>query len=126
MQNWVAMIEFDPLNPPPGPKAGKFGVGCVFVFGVLSILVCFAAAYIWSSGDDKLAGAIGIASIAIPVTVGFFVAEVRHQRSGAFWFVITAATMAGALASWVYLEREDFQLRQDLIAPGLPDQGVDA
>ena len=113
------MIEYDPLNPPPGPKAGKFGVGCVFAFGVLSILCCFVAAYMWTNGDERLAGAIGVASIAIPVTIGFFVAEARHQRSGAFWFVVAAATMSGALAGWAYLERDDFELRQDLIAPGM-------
>ena len=120
LQNWVVM-QFDPLNPPVEPKAGKFGVAAVVVFGVLSIIVCFGAAYLWTDGDEQLAGAIGMASIIIPVTVGYFVSELRHQRAGAFWFVITAAVLAGSLAAWSYEERDDFELRRDLIAPGLSE-----
>ncbi len=117
MQNWVSM-EKERYDIVVEPKAGKVGVVAVFLFGVLSILVVFVAAYMWTDADSKLAGAIGVASIAIPTTVGFFVSELRHQRAGAFWFVLTAAILAGSLGAWSMDEREDFENRMDLIAPG--------
>lgn len=102
---------------PVEPKAGKVGVLSVFVFGVISILAVFVAAYMWTDADTKLAGAIGVASILIPTAVGYSVSEVRHQRSGALWFVLTAAILAGSLSAWSVGEREDFENRMDLIAP---------
>ncbi len=102
---------------PVEPKAGKVGVLSVFVFGVLSILAVFIAAYMWSDADTKLAGAIGVASILIPTGVGYGFSEIRHQRAGALSFVLTAALMAGSLSAWSYGEREDFENRMDLIAP---------
>lgn len=111
---------------PIEPKAGGFGVAAVFVFGVVAILAMFVAAYIWTDADTKLAAAIGVASIIVPTTVGYFVSEVRHQRSGAFWFVVTAAAMAGALLAWSAAEREDFEYRMDLIAPDADIPGSDS
>ena len=99
------------------PKAGKVGVAAVFVFGVLAILMVFVAAYMWTDADTKLAGAIGVASVLVPTGIGYFMSEVRHQRSGALWFVLTAAVMIGGLGAWAIGEREDFQNRMDLIAP---------
>lgn len=102
---------------PIEPKAGKVGMLSVFVFGVLCILAVFVAAYMWTDADTKLAAAIGVASIIIPTTFGFFITELRHQRSGAFWFVMTAAILAGSMAAWSIDEREDFENRMDLIVP---------
>jgi len=102
---------------PVEPKAGTFGVFSVFVFGVVSIVAVFAAAYMWTDADTKLAAAIGVSSIIIPTTVGYFVSEMRHQRSGAFWFVVAAAVLAGSVSAWAVAEREDFENRMDLIAP---------
>jgi len=99
------------------PKAGKVGVVSVFCFGVLSILAVFVAAYMWTDGDFQLAGAIGVASIAIPVTVGYFVSEVVHQRAGAFWFVIVAAMLAGGMGAWAFAENDAFQDRMDMLDP---------
>ena len=101
------------------PKAGKVGVLAVFFFGVFSILVVFMAAYMWTDADIKLAGAIGVASILIPTSIGYLISEVRHQRAGAFWFLMVAAIMAGSLGAWAIGEREAFQDRMDLIAPGI-------
>ncbi len=109
---------------PVEPKAGKVGVLSVFVFGVLSIVAVFVAAYMWTDADTKLAGAIGVASIIIPTAVGYFASEFRHQRSGALWFVITASLLAGGLAAWAIDEREDFDNRMDLIAPGAISSGT--
>ncbi len=100
------------------PKAGKVGVIAVFMFGVLSILMVFVAAYMWTDADTKLAGAIGVASILIPTGIGYFISEARHQRAGALWFVLTAAVIIGGLGAWSIGEREDFRDRMDLIAPG--------
>jgi O-antigen/teichoic acid export membrane protein len=116
MQNWVLM-EKERYDIVVEPKAGKVGVVAVFLFGVLSILVVFVAAYMWTDADSKLAVAIGVASIAIPTTVGFFVSELHHQRAGAFWFVLAAAVLAGGLGAWSIDEREDFENRMNLIAP---------
>jgi len=66
-------------------------------------------------GDMLVLG--GVASIAIPTTVGFFVSELHHQRAGAFWFVLAAAVLAGSLGAWSIDEREDFENRMNLIAP---------
>ncbi len=55
---------------PVEPKAGKVGVFAVFVFGVLSIVAVFVAAYMWTGADTKLAGAMGVASILIPTIIG--------------------------------------------------------
>lgn len=110
-------MTLDPLNPPVEPKAGRLGVSAIVFYGVAAILMCFVAAYMWSDGDERLAAAIGVASIMIPVTVGFFVAELWHQRAGALAFVIVAALMAGALGAWSWDERDDFENRRDLIAP---------
>ncbi|MFT5267437.1 MAG: hypothetical protein ACI88C_000862 [Acidimicrobiales bacterium] len=102
---------------PVEPKAGKVGTLAVFLFGVLSILAVFIAAYMWTDADTKLAGAVGVASIVIPSTIGYFFSEVRHQRSGALWFVLSAAVLAGAMGAWALNEREAFEDRRDLIAP---------
>lgn len=99
------------------PKAGKVGTLSVFFFGVLSILGVFVAAYMWTDSDTKLAGALGVASIIIPTTVGYFFSEVRHQRAGALWFVLTAAVLAGGMGAWAFNERDAFEARMDLIAP---------
>ena len=107
----------DRYDIPVEPKAGKVGTLAVFCFGVFSILMVFAAAYMWTDADTQLAGAIGMASIAIPMTVGYFVSEIRHQRAGAFWFVITAAVLAGAVGAWAFNEREAFEARMDLMNP---------
>ena len=61
---------------PVEPKAGKVGVFAVFVFGVLSIVAVFVAAYMWTGADTKLAGAMGVASILIPTIIGL-----RGQRA---------------------------------------------
>jgi len=108
---------------PVEPKAGAVGTIAVFVFGVLWILVAFAAAYLWTDADSRLAGAIGVAAIALPVTVGFFMTEVRHQRSGARWFVISAALLIGATAAWTVAEEDDFQKRRAILE--LPVEGAD-
>lgn len=113
----MSKVTKERYDIPVEPKAGKVGVLSVFLFGVLSILVVFAAAYMWTDADTKLAAAIGVASIIIPTTVGYFVSEVRHQRSGAFWFVITAAVLAGGMAAWAANEREAFEARMDLLSP---------
>ena len=120
MQNWVSMKEEkERYDIVVEPKAGKVGVVAVFLFGVLSIIVVFGAAYMWTDADYKLGAAIGVASIAIPTTVGFFVSEFRHQRAGALWFVLTAVVLAGGLGAWAIDERDDFDDRMDLIAPGI-------
>ena len=102
---------------PVEPKAGKVGVTAVFFFGVACIVAVFVAAYMWTDADTKLAGAIGIASIFVPTGVGYFFSEVRHQRAGALWFVLTAAVLVGGVSAWSVNEREDFEDRMDLIAP---------
>ena len=102
---------------PVEPKAGKVGVIAVFCFGVLSIVAVFVAAYMWTDADTKLAGAIGVASIFIPTVVGYSISELHHQRSGALWFVLTAAILAGGVSAWAVNEREAFEDRMDLIAP---------
>jgi len=107
---------------PVEPKAGKVGTISVVVFGVVAILAVFVAAYMWTVADTRLAAAIGVASIAIPVTVGYFVSEFVHQRAGALWFVVAAAMMIGGFGGWAYLENDAFQDRMDLIAPGFRDQ----
>lgn len=114
MQTKAPKMRFD---VPVEPKAGKVGVFSVFLFGVISILAVFSAAYMWTDADIKLAGAIGVASIIIPTAVGYLVSEMRHQRSGAFWFVVTAAVLGGSLFALAFDEREDFRNRMDLIAP---------
>lgn len=114
MQTKAPKMRYD---VPVEPKAGKLGVFSVFLFGVVAIVAAFVAAYMWTDADAKLAGAIGVASILIPTGVGYLVSEVRHQRSGALWFVVTAAILAGALFAWALDEREAFENRMDLIAP---------
>ena len=111
---------------PVEPKAGAFGVCAVFVFGVVYILVAFAAAYVWTDADTKLAAAIGVAAIAVPVTVGFLVSELHHQRSGAFFFVLTAAICAGGLGAWAVAEQDNFQNRMNMIAPDADIPGAAA
>ena len=113
----MSKVTKERYDIPVEPKAGKVGVMSVFLFGVLSILVVFVAAYMWTDADTKLAGAIGVASLMIPTTVGYFVSEVHHQRSGAFWFVITAAVLAGSMGAWSWNEREAFEERRDLLSP---------
>ena len=113
----MSKVTKDRYDIPVEPKAGKVGVLSVFLFGVFSIVVVFAAAYMWTDADTKLAAAIGVASIIIPTTVGYFVSEVHHQRSGAFWFVITAAVLAGGMGAWAANEREAFEDRMDLLSP---------
>lgn len=110
---------------PVEPKAGAVGAIAVFAFGVLWILMAFASAYMWTDADAQLAAAIGVAAIVLPMTVGFFMSELRHQRSGAFWFVLTAAVLTGALGAWAFDERDDFQNRMDLIAPDADIPGLD-
>lgn len=102
---------------PVEPKAGKVGTLSVFLFGVLSILGVFIAAYMWTDADTKLAGAIGVGSIIIPTAIGYLFSEARHQRAGALWFVLTAAVLAGGMGAWALNEREAFEDRMDLIAP---------
>ena len=113
------MITVDPLAPAIEPKAGKLGVSAIMLYGVAAILISFVAAYFWTDGDERLAAAIGVASIAIPVTAGFFVSELWNQRAGALAFVVTAAVLAGTLSAWAYDERGDYENRRDLIAPGV-------
>lgn len=102
---------------PVEPKAGKVGVAAVFVFGVLTIVAVWTAAYLWTNGDSKLAAAIGIASVMIPTIAGYMVSEARHQRSGAIWFVVVAAIMVGSFSAWSLGERDDYDNRVHLIAP---------
>ena len=102
---------------PIEPKAGGLGTVSVVVFGVLYIVVAFAALYQQFDADFPLAAAAAIASIVVPMTVGFFVSELVHQRAGALWFVLTAAVLTGALGAWALAENEDFENRMDLIAP---------
>ena len=108
---------------PVEPKAGKVGVFAVFVFGVLWIVAVFVAAYMWTDADTKLAGAIGVASILIPTIIGYSVSELRHQRSGALWFVLTAAILVGSLSAWAMNEQDAFADRMNLIAPGTQTSG---
>mgnify|MGYP000019659555 FL=1 len=123
MQNWVKMNK-GRYDIPIEPKAGKVGVLCVVLFGVLSNLMVFVAEYMWIDADTKLAGAIGMSSIMIPVAVGTFFSMVRHQRSGAIWFVLTAALLAGGMGAWAFNESEAFEARMNLIAPGVTSAPV--
>ncbi len=105
------------------PKAGSFGVFSVVFYGLVCVIAVFVAAYFWLDGDGQLAAALGIGSLAIPVTAGFFVSELRNQRAGALAFVVTAAVVAGAAAASAYYERDDYLERRDFIDPdrsGLP------
>lgn len=104
---------------PVEPKAGAFGATAVVLFGALYIVIAFAALYMWLDADAQLAAALAVASIVIPMTPGFFVSELVHQRAGALCFVLVAAGLTGAIAAWAVAEQEDFQERQeayDLVA----------
>lgn len=116
------IIGRDP-KPYQEPKAGSFGVFAVAFYGLVCVVAVFVAAYFWLDGDAQLAAALGMGSLAIPVTAGFFVSELRHQRAGALAFVVTAAVVAGAAAASAYYERDDYLERRELIDPdrsGLP------
>ena len=113
----MSKVTKERYDIPVEPKAGKVGVLSVFLFGVLSVLVVFVAAYMWTDADTKLAGALGVASLLIPTTVGYSVSEIFHQRAGAFWFVITAAMLAGGMGAWAVNEQPDFDDRMDLLSP---------
>jgi len=102
---------------PVEPKAGKVGTISVVVFAVLYILVAFAALYMYFDADFGLAAATAIASIIVPITVGFFVTEIVHQRAGALCFVLTAAVLTGAISAWALGEAENFEDRREWIAP---------
>lgn len=108
----------------PEPKAGSFGVVAVVFYGLLCIIAVFIAAFFWLDGDGQLAAALGIGSLAIPVTFGFFIAEFRHQRAGAWAFVIAAAVVAGSAGASAWYEREDYEARRDFIAP-VSEQTID-
>lgn len=116
----MSLVIGDPApRVRPEPKAGSFGVFAVVFYGLLCVIAVFIAAYFWLDGDGQLAAALGIASLAIPVTTGFFVAELRHQRAGALAFVVTAAVVAGAAAASAWYERDDYFDRRDFLAPGV-------
>jgi hypothetical protein len=100
-----------------GPRAGKLGVSAIVVYGLVTVVVVFIAAYFWSDGDEALSGIIGIASIGIPVGIGFFFAEAKSQRAGAIAFVLTAAILSGAVGAYAYMERDDYEMRRDQLRP---------
>lgn len=106
-----------PYDIPVEPKAGAFGTAAVVAFGVVSILVVYAAAYMWTDTDTKLAAAIAVASILIPTSVGYFATEAIHQRAGAWSFVLAAAVLSGAVGAWAVQERDDFDARQRIFRP---------
>lgn len=99
------------------PKAGSFGLFAVVFYGLICVVAVFIAAYFWLDGDAGLAAALGVASLAIPVSFGFFVAELRHQRAGALAFVIAAAVVAGAAGASAWLEQDDYEARRDFFDP---------
>ena len=99
------------------PKAGAFGTVSVVFFGVLYIVAVFAVLFMQFDGDFALAAAWSIASIVIPMTVGFFVSEWIHQRAGALWFVLTAAILTGALGAWAIAGADEFNERMDVFEP---------
>ncbi len=102
---------------PIEPKAGGVGTISVVFFGVLYIVIAFDALYQFFDADFPLAAATAVGAIVVPMTVGFSVSELVHQRAGAFWFVLTAAILTGALGAWALAENEDFENHMDLIAP---------
>jgi cellobiose-specific phosphotransferase system component IIC len=104
-------------------KAGAFGYFTCFVFGVLTILVSFLAAYFWSDGDRVLSAAIGVGSIVIPVVFGFVAAELKHQRAGAIAFVVAAGLFCGAVGAFAAQERDAYEDRR-LVVPDLPEDAA--
>ncbi len=115
----MSIIIGEDREPYREPKAGSFGVFAVAFYGLICVIAVFVAAFFWLDGDGQLAAALGIGSLAIPVTAGFFVSELRHQRAGALAFVVVAAVVAGTAAAAAWYERDDYLDRRDLIAPDL-------
>lgn len=105
-------------------RAGVFGYITVAVFGVATILVAFAAAWYWSDGDRGLSAAIGVASICVPIAIGFLAAEWKHQRAGAIAFVVAAGLFSGAVGAYAAQERDAFNERK-LVVPDIDEDNED-
>lgn len=89
-------------------RAGKLGAAAVVFYGVLCVIAVFVAAFFWMNGDGRLAAVLGIGSLVVPVTAGFFVAEFVHQRAGALAFVLTAALVVGVAGASAYSDSEEY------------------
>lgn len=110
------LVVGETYAPPPEPKAGAFGVFSIVFYGLLGVIAVFLAALFWLD-DGTLAAAIAVGSLVVPVTVGFFIAELRHQRAGTLAFVLTAAIVAGAAGAYAFAERDDWVNERNFIAP---------
>lgn len=113
------LVVGETYTPPPEPKAGKIGIFSIVFYGLLGVVAVFLAALFWLD-DGTLAAAVAVGSLVVPVTVGFFVAELTHQRAGTLAFVLTAALVAGAAGSYALAERDDWVNERNFVVP-LPD-----
>ena len=110
-----------------GPRAGALGIASIVLYGILTVVAVFVAAYLWSDGDESLAGIIAVSSLMVPVAIGFFFAETKSQRAGAIAFVAAAALFSGAVAAYAYQERDAYEERRDERLPeGLDDADADS
>lgn len=111
------------------PRAGALGVITCIIFGALTVLTAFVAAWFWSDGDRALSAAISVSSISVPIIAGFLFTEWKHQRAGAIAFVIAAGLFSGAVGAYASQERDDYEARRDfgkLVVPIEDSSGADA